>query len=233
VGARMRLAPWRSGRRSSRSWTGLGATLSEPPVRAAAILLLALSLGCHAAKGEGASKLAANQNSASNPDREVLKTVLGPVLPLSADLYLVVGAEALAPPLKLERIQRNLVIDGYPELSPSAIQAIADYHVRNSGNHRLPPDLDSIKGVRFISSDEYKNIFSLGALPGWRRFWLEFPGATALATLSLPGYSSDKSSAVVYFSLLKGDVDGEWRVLLLRRKGSSWEIEWSQLLAQS
>jgi hypothetical protein len=203
------------------------------PAPATVVVLLALSLGCHTVGGTGASRLPADQNAASVHDQEVLKTVLGPLLPVPQDSYIVVAAEALAPPLKPERIQRNLVIDGYPELSPSAVQAIGDYSRRNFGSHLLPPELHSMKRVRFISSDQYKSIFSVGALAGWERFRKEFPGATALVTLSLPGYSADKASAIVYFSRLKGDVNGEWRVLLLERNGSSWKIEWSQLIAQS
>jgi hypothetical protein len=113
------------------------------------------------------------------------------------------------------------------------LQAVADYHVRNLGNHMLPRLVDSIEGVRFIADDQVETIFAEGVFRGWQRFWRDLRGATALITLSLPGYSSDHASAVVYMSIFKGDVHGDERVLLLRRQDQRWFIEWSQVLFQS
>jgi hypothetical protein len=108
---------------------------------------------------------------------------------------------------------------------------VADYVSRNATGH-LPTGLGVAK-VRFVDAQELDNKFTGDALGGWRRLWIDFPGAAALVELSLPGYSSDRTWASMTYFVTRGSTAGDCRVVLLRKGAGTWTMEWSEILFET
>jgi hypothetical protein len=152
---------------------------------------------------------------------------LRPLLPSSADEYIIIVDQVTAPALEPEVLRDDA------GLSLSAPGLLSSYRDRNSQDHGLP-ELKGIEGVRKINAKTIENIFSRGVFAGWRRFENEYRGAKALVRISFPGYSLNRRVAVIYISSYRGSLAGQETIVLLQQqRGGAWSIKWRRVLVQS
>jgi hypothetical protein len=108
------------------------------------------------------------------------------------------------------------------QVDPSAAQSLVR---RNKVRHPLPK-LPACRAIKIVPASE------LSPFPGWRSFYKLFPGAWALTTLSLPGYSSNGKVAIVQYSSGAHTVGGVGgglgvgvgEIVVLHKIGKKWVI---------
>lgn len=184
----------------------------------ATLLALAECVSAYASAGSRATGAAS--------DIEVLQAVLVAVAPLGSK-YLVLADQPHPFRIEQERLEGQLATLG-KRFKLSVAPLLADYETRNTKG-RFPTNLEA-PNVRFAGADDLKKMFDGDALGGWKRFWARYEGADALAEISLPGFSPDRTTAIVTYFLSRGSMAGDARVVLLHRAGASWEVVWSEIL---
>jgi hypothetical protein len=167
----------------------------------------------------------------SSNDSEIFQAAVASTAASAGNKYLVVASEPHAVRLEQEWVEAHLASAGKVEVIPVIPRMIADYEKRNAKDH-LPASLGSLN-VRFVSAQTLAQMFAGDVLGGWKRFWVEYPGAAALLELSLPGYSPDKTWAILSYSVSRGSLAGEFWVALLHQKAGVWIVEWTEILTQS
>jgi hypothetical protein len=164
-------------------------------------------------------------------DSEILKAVLVSLTVDIGEKYLVVASEPRAWGLDRTWVESHLTGAMKQPGTPALAEMIADYVSRNAKGH-LPIGLGVAK-VRFVDAQELGNKFTGDALGGWKRFWTDFPSAAALVELSLPGYSSDRTWAIMTYFVTRGSTAGDCKVVLLRHSAGTWTMEWSEILFET
>lgn len=109
-------------------------------------------------------------------------------------------------------------------------EALADMKRRSTAGSLLPASLDCL-GIRIKPRREIDRAFALkpatvpeAASPGWDGFHYTYPGASGLLGVSLPGYSRDGRSAVVYSHALGCALCGAGFYIEFRREATGWKI---------
>lgn len=112
---------------------------------------------------------------------------------------------------------------------------LASLRARNTRPAAIPSSL-ARRGVRLVSHAEVKAAFRetwwdelklrlFGVDTGWwEDFYKRYPDADGITTFSLPGYSQDRASAVVYCAHSSGGLAGEGSLVLLRRVDGTWKV---------
>ena len=60
--------------------------------------------------------------------------------------------------------------------------------------------------------------------PGWEGFYATYPNSRGYMVLSLPGYSRDGDTAVIYVASAAGLYAGSGFVHVLKREGDHWRV---------
>ena len=115
---------------------------------------------------------------------------------------------------------------------------LRNYSKRNSSSSPLPLQeaLQSIEAkTRYVLAEEESlgELFVDGAQEGWRRFQSQFPEGTVLLSLSLPGYSADGRTAMVFAWCERGFLDSEGWIFMLKKVKSVWRIKWGEVVVLS
>jgi hypothetical protein len=101
--------------------------------------------------------------------------------------------------------------------------------VARNGKDSLLPDLASSERLHFVSRAEVDAAFdSRASNPSprerWEAFYQHFKGAFALVELSLPGYSANRSVAVVYGVYARGSLSAEGNYFRRARRNGKWLV---------
>lgn len=102
------------------------------------------------------------------------------------------------------------------------IQPLLDELNRRNGRSCVISYLKTSRKVRLVSSKEIERIFNNGF---WPAFYKKYPGSVGLVTFSLPGYSRDKNTAIVYFSHSIGGRAGYGSMIFLKRVDGRWKLD--------
>ena len=110
--------------------------------------------------------------------------------------------------------------------------AFTSFHERNDYPVEVAElGLDAI--VPSVDSAELDRLFEGGNEQGWRSLRGKLGSPCELLTISLPGYSVDLSTAVVFLERSRGPFASEGWLILLRRSDGGWEIQWSEIVVAS
>ncbi len=108
--------------------------------------------------------------------------------------------------------------EGTPDLPASVV---TDWKRRN----RRPVSLPSFQADRpllFVDGAKLDRIFKWGF---WNAFYKRYPNTAGTGGFSLPGYSSDGQTALVYFQHESGGRSGSGFVYHLIRRGGQWSTK--------
>jgi hypothetical protein len=146
-------------------------------------------------------------------DRDVLAAVLKSSCELRDGKYTLLSSETQPAPSRIPKVPRR-----YRE----AVRALAE---RNESPGKVPIDLEC-EGVKIKAASELDSIFSGDRFieDKWGDFFRNFPRAREIMRVTLPGYSADGNSAVVYISGARGSLAGGGGLCLLERKGAEWRL---------
>lgn len=88
------------------------------------------------------------------------------------------------------------------------------------------PHVHVCPAIRIVSGERIDTIFARdNHIPhDWRGFYAEFPGANGLISASLPIFSPDRRSAVVYLEWKCGPLCGSGFYIELTKKEAGWQI---------
>jgi hypothetical protein len=164
---------------------------------------------------------------ARNQDSEVIGAFLETLNASLHDKCVILAKETHAPAIEREWITNqirasNANVQGYID------NLLESYRRRNSGDHSVPTSLNSPR-VRVVSTDELRRL-AVEAVGGRERLSERFPDAAVVADVSLPGYSRDRSWAILVVFVTRGPFAGEQSVVILHRRGGRWEVEWKEML---
>jgi len=98
---------------------------------------------------------------------------------------------------------------------------MADFRKCNARSVSIPKFKAACPLV-FVTRKRLDDIFRLGF---WAAFYRMFPNPAGYVEFSLPGYSRDRSAAVVYFVHVWGGRAGYVELLYLKRSDSEWRID--------
>ncbi len=191
--------------------------------------LLALAVGL--LLGSNSAPFPQGERAILSDDSAILSSVIDN-LDLGPDRgYLVIEAETRLQAIDNGWLASQFSVKNRGAAAPNWDELLADYKKRNSRDHSLCC-LASAMPVKLVARQDLERVFSAGEIEGWkRRFPKEFPGAAGMLQLSLPGYSKDRTWAVTCAFLTRGVLYGEQRVVVLRRAGNAWAVEWSGVAA--
>jgi hypothetical protein len=185
-----------------------------------------LLLGCTAC----VSCYSALGNNKSS-DSEIVHVALAPASASAGEKYIVIASEPRTSGIEREWIETHISMAAKSEHLPDIAHMVADYEERNA-KEQLPTSLEA-RNLKIVSAGELARMFRGDVIGGWKRFRSRFPGADALIDLSLPGYSADRTWAVLTYSVARGSLSQEVWVALLHRQSGAWIVVWSGLLTQS
>ena len=116
-----------------------------------------------------------------------------------------------------------------PAVADRFKEAITDYN-RLSKSQWALQKLFLLKGkYELLSPDSLKSIFehrpsSYETLnDNWKHFYKSYPGSGGVITLSVVGFNSDRTVAVVWAGVGCGSLCGEWQWHLLEKKDGTWK----------
>lgn len=161
-------------------------------------------------------------------DLEIFRASLDSLKPSSTVL---IRRETSPPKLELDWLIGKRGAGSATEAEPLLPELIAAYRQRNETSVSL--NLDSLDRVKIITKSELDVFFANGGTEGYTRLWKEFPDASALASLSLPGYSLDRSLALLYVNIGRGPFDVQGKVLILRKLSRQWVVVRTFIIAVS
>jgi hypothetical protein len=98
---------------------------------------------------------------------------------------------------------------------------ISDLCIRNAHISVLP-DFKGPYPLIFAHYNDLNRLFQHGF---WQQFYKRYPHTQGLVSFSLPGYSLDRSYAIVYFEYTYAGTDGSGSLFLLRKVGHGWQVE--------
>jgi hypothetical protein len=160
--------------------------------------------------------LAASSTTAGSQDAAVLKAALAD---LCEGNYLILDSSNVAPS------QGTWEPPGFPTAAMRELWS-------RSRRPELLPLSEACPGTYVATQEEIKAAFDVPSSPGptsldWRwedGFYKRFAGAWGLIRLSLPGYSRDGKTAVVYRERSRGALSASGELLLVRRSGKLWAV---------
>ena len=161
-------------------------------------------------------------------DREVLQAMLERILQ-------TIGAQQVVISMRTSGI-------GFPRIADDAsgiplrggrvipLSAAYDFEVRNDVSQRIYGLECKCEACAcgWLSGEKLDELFRDGAIGGWAEFEREYPKASGLVSLSIPGYSADRNAAVVYWSWSRGVLASDGYVSLLRRRAEGWDVSWTE-----
>jgi hypothetical protein len=100
-------------------------------------------------------------------------------------------------------------------------KAFDDFARRNASARRTP-SLDLGIPLVIVTRNTLNKIFVHG---GWTGFYKKYPQTNGMISLSLPGYASDRNTALVYITWRSGGLAGAGLLILLERKTGQWSVK--------
>jgi len=104
---------------------------------------------------------------------------------------------------------------------PSIQEAFDDFKRRNASLSATPP-LVLEKPTIYVKRSVIHSIFEHGF---WNEFYNQYPGTGGFIDMSLPGYSKDRNTALLYLEMLSGGLNGSGELLLLEKKAGFWKVK--------
>lgn len=203
-------------------------------MRTCAWLLLAAGLlaGCQVNPGETTTDSGTVQQRETlamdeNSDYFVWSALLALQFPRSPQLQqLVVYAEldtGLMPGGGSEGRRDSYLREHLPQIEDETID---DFYRRLPQSRNLLADhfLTSLlpARLRLVTSAEMAHIF--GRRGNWEDFHRAFPGCQGVTSLSVPGYNSKRTQALLHISTTMGPLAGSGRFVLLALKDGTWFV---------
>jgi hypothetical protein len=101
-------------------------------------------------------------------------------------------------------------------------EMIRDHVEKNRESRPTWLELGRHVPVRLLSREEYHAIFTDGPDENWKRFYKRYPDATGIITISRVGLSRDKVLALFYMGVVRGPLNGEGQLNVVKKKGDEW-----------
>ena len=102
-------------------------------------------------------------------------------------------------------------------------EAIEALIKKNKTPHQWPWNMRLPQGITLDWCGEIDELFARRR-GGWKEYYGRYPSSVGVVTLSLPGLSADRKTAVIYAGILHGPLAGIGKVLLLKREEAGWKI---------
>ena len=156
--------------------------------------------------------------TALNADAEVLNVILAKQYGSWKQGFVIERKTILLKPLR-ESLSFDMRRRRHP--AKAMREAFDDFARRNAAPHETPP-LNIGKPLKIVPGSEIDAIFKHH---GWDAFYKKYPHTDGFLAVSLPGYSADYSTALVYISRHSGGLNGEGELMLLVKKQNEWIIK--------
>ncbi len=99
-------------------------------------------------------------------------------------------------------------------------EAFEDFARRNASPHKVPA-LSMGVPLTPVPGSDIDKIFEHH---WWKDFYKKYPHTDGFLEVSLPGYSADHQTALVYISRSSGGLSGESDLILLEKKQGQWTL---------
>jgi hypothetical protein len=103
-------------------------------------------------------------------------------------------------------------------------EAIDEFRRMNQLHYPLPAALLRRLPLQTFSEEALQTVFQAGPSLGWQEFYNEYPQTPGLITLSRVGFSSDGATAIVYYGIQSGGLNGQGRFVVLKLLGDGWQV---------
>lgn len=163
------------------------------------------------------------------PDSEVVGAFLLTLSKPSPGKYVILAAETYAPAIEHEWITHQLQERPSRDANLVLGDLLASYEARNGTVHTVPANIES-SSVRIVTPDVLGGL-AVEALHGRERLSRMFPNAAAVVEVSQPGFSHDRSWAILVAFVTEGPFSGEQRVVIMHRIDDGWNVEWEEVAA--
>jgi hypothetical protein len=162
------------------------------------------------------------------PDSEVLCAFLKALKIPGEGKYVILASSTQAPGIDKEWVLNHFHAKSTRDVSELLQGLLESYQTRNASEHSIPSlVLDSPK-LKIIDMEELRNL-AVEALHGRERLSAKFPDAAAVIEVSLPGYSRDRSWAILAVFVTEGPFTGEQTVVIFHRVRAKWRVEWEDV----
>lgn len=143
-------------------------------------------------------------------------------LPVNVQIYvkLFASLDAADMPLYIREAPARLSIDEVPERMRKLFSA---FQFTDSNRPHQEGDFGSLH-VRLISEAEFSRMFVGGCERGWDQFHNKYPEAKSLLQVSLVGFRSNKSEALVYVAGGSECLAGSGYLFLLQKGMGGWNV---------
>lgn len=105
-----------------------------------------------------------------------------------------------------------------------AESTLTDFEARHADARRIGPLPPTRVPITIVGETDLADLPYDSALGGWTSFRAKYPGARGVLTLSRPGFSSDRTQAVLLVGYRCGVRCNNGRALLLARNRDGWRV---------
>ncbi|WP_210420219.1 hypothetical protein [Aquisphaera giovannonii] len=99
---------------------------------------------------------------------------------------------------------------------------IRDFCEKNRSSSPVRPEIARHLTIDLLSREEKTNLFAVGGVEGWKRFYAKFPSARGLIEVSRVGLNRDRSLALFFIHVGQAPVIGQGQMHVLKKEGGAW-----------